>query len=92
MPVPVEKSAAGCYLKIQFPQDFALPDPTDADLALAYQSMPGSVMSNAEGGANLDAGKQVETSHQEFKSDGTGNTLIIQGCTAVAGEALTTRI
>lgn len=34
-------------------------------------------MSNENGGATLDAGKQVDTTNQEFKSDGTGNTLII---------------
>jgi hypothetical protein len=63
MPVPVEKSSNGCYMKLQFPKDFSLPDPSNEDLALVYQTLPNSMMSNSKGGANLDSGKQVDATN-----------------------------
>ena len=61
MPIPVEVSTEGCYLMIKFPKDFSLPDPTNDDLALVYQSEENSMMANSEGGKNLDGGKQGDT-------------------------------
>jgi len=54
MPVPIDKT--GCYLKIKFPRDIALPDPNDDNLALTYQSAEDNMMSNIFGEDVLNEG------------------------------------
>ena len=43
------------------------------------------MMSNADGGINLDVGTQVFNQYQEYNSDGTGNFIIFKGCIAKNG-------
>lgn len=70
MPIPSEKDTesdpAGCYLKITFPKEMPLPDPTDSFKALTYQSADDNMMSNSRGGNDLSVGSEVFNQQQEY--------------------------
>jgi hypothetical protein len=61
MPVPSEKDANGCFLKLTFPKEIVLPDPSDDALSLTYQSADNNMMSNSQGGGTLNVGNEVHT-------------------------------
>jgi hypothetical protein len=65
MPIPSEKDTInGCFLKITFPKEIVMPDPIDDSLALAYQSADDNMMSNSQGGDNLNVGNEVFEQYQ----------------------------
>jgi hypothetical protein len=54
MPIPIEKSTEGCYMRIKFPNDITLPNPDDEDeKALIFQTLEENMMTKSTGQTSL---------------------------------------
>lgn len=90
MPIPTEKSSAGCFMKIKFPNDITLPDPDDEDTkALIFQTLDNNMMTKSTGQTSLSAPDEVFQRQQLYSTDvALSNILIFKGCSYVAGNVL----
>jgi hypothetical protein len=60
MPIPIEKSTEGCYLRIKFPNDITLPNPDDeAATALIFQTEANNMMTKSTGQTSLSTPGEV---------------------------------
>jgi hypothetical protein len=90
MPIPIEKSSDGCYMRIKFPNDITLPDPEDENAkALIFQTLDDNMMTKSNGQTSLSTPDEVFTRQQQYLTGvELSNILVFKGCNRLAGNSL----